>query len=249
MLGLGLGLGMTARQAASGGGGGGDSDPHFANVVLLCGFDGTDGATTAADDSDSAHAITFNGTAQIDTAKSMFGGASLYLDGSSGCTISIPHSADFIFDGDFTIEIWASHDAATTQCIFSKYDTGSARSIEAEATSTGTIVLRLSTNGTSVGLTLTSSATAINDGDFHHVCFERSGTTVRTYVDGAMVASGTLAGALFNNSTISLVFGDRQAGTLGNWVGHMDEPRITKGVARYASDAGFDVPTAAYPRS
>ncbi len=31
--------------------------------------------------------------------------------------------------------------------------------------------------------------------------------------------------------------------------GWIDELRITKGVARYASDSGFAVPTSAYPRS
>jgi hypothetical protein len=29
----------------------------------------------------------------------------------------------------------------------------------------------------------------------------------------------------------------------------MEELRITKGVARYASDSGYAVPTAAFPRS
>ncbi len=32
-------------------------------------------------------------------------------------------------------------------------------------------------------------------------------------------------------------------------IGWLDELRITKGVARYASDGGFTVPTAAFPRS
>jgi hypothetical protein len=47
----------------------------------------------------------------------------------------------------------------------------------------------------------------------------------------------------FNDVTATLDIG---SATFGGWI---DELRITKGVARYASDGGFTVPTAAFPRS
>src|SRR3990167_10480500 len=55
----------------------------------------------------SAHVITANGDAQIDTAQSKFGGASGLFDGT-GDTLTIPDSDDFNFGaGDFTVEWFA----------------------------------------------------------------------------------------------------------------------------------------------
>jgi hypothetical protein len=42
---------------------------------------------------------------------------------------------------------------------------------------------------------------------------------------------------------------DTGSSTSGPFLGNIDEVRITKGAARYASNSGFTVPTAAYPRS
>jgi len=58
----------------------------------------------------------------------------------------------------------------------------------------------------------------------------------------------TITGALFNSSEPFRI-GRRPDGTANDWQGRFDEIRVTKGIARYASDAGFTVPTAAYPTS
>ena len=59
-------------------------------------FDGTDASTTFTDES--GKTWTAHGNAQIDTAQSVFGGASGYFDGS-GDYITTPDRADFDFDG------------------------------------------------------------------------------------------------------------------------------------------------------
>lgn len=55
----------------------------FANVQLLLHCDGTDGATTLTDSSSFARTMTRYGSAEIDTAQSVFGGSSLYIPGST----------------------------------------------------------------------------------------------------------------------------------------------------------------------
>ncbi len=50
---------------------------------LLLNFNGTDGATTTTDASPSAHTVSFEGNAQLDTAAKQFGTASLLLDGTT----------------------------------------------------------------------------------------------------------------------------------------------------------------------
>ena len=58
-------------------------DVHFPKVKLLLPFDGSNGATSTTDSSNSNNTISFAGTAQISTAQSKFGGSSLLLDGNS----------------------------------------------------------------------------------------------------------------------------------------------------------------------
>src|SRR3990167_1626483 len=73
---------------------------------LLIHGDGADAATAVYDHSIYTQQITCNGNAQIDTAQSKFGGASILFDGT-GDYLSIPDSDDFHFGtGDFTIEFW-----------------------------------------------------------------------------------------------------------------------------------------------
>ncbi|RWG16723.1 LamG domain-containing protein [Mesorhizobium sp.] len=222
-------------------------DPYWANVVLLVGFDGADGATSATDDSLSAHSLTFNGNAQLDTGVSPpFGTASLLVDGS-GDFVSTADSADFDFgSGNFTIEAFVRTVAnANNQTIVSQYaSVGSDNAWEMQANISPGLTGRFSPSGTSG--TNVGGGTSLTATTWHHVCFERSGTKYRLYIDGTMVGSNTDGSAL-HNSAYGLRIGARDNNT-GYFNGHIKEIRITKGVARYNSDSGFTAPTAAFPR-
>src|SRR5690242_7612579 len=69
---------------------GGAPNPDFANVVLLMGFNGTDGSTTFTDESSFARTATAGGNAQIDTAWSKSGTGSLLLDGTTD-SVDLPY--------------------------------------------------------------------------------------------------------------------------------------------------------------
>ena len=98
------------------------SDKHFASVVLLTGFEGSDGSTTFADESPAGHPLTANGNARIDTAQLKFGASSGLFDGS-GDFISIPDRDDFTFGaGDFTIETFVRFSVVQTSMFISKYN-------------------------------------------------------------------------------------------------------------------------------
>ncbi|TIQ46361.1 MAG: hypothetical protein E5X49_02025 [Mesorhizobium sp.] len=139
-------------------------DTFFAKAKLLLGFEGADGATSAADESPPQHAMTFIGDAQIDTAQFKFGSSSCLFDGT-GDYLSTPNSTD-----------WDLSTANSDQF---------------------TIDFQVRPGG------------------------------------GPFSGLGIMGKAGGN-------------GNFGWW--WLDELRITKGVARYASDAGFTAPTAAYPR-
>ena len=82
-------------------------DVHFPKVKWLSPFDGSNGATTTTDSSDSNSSLTLQGSTQISTAQSKFGGSSMYVPSSTeqgvyanvaGTTVNLT--------GDFTIEYW-----------------------------------------------------------------------------------------------------------------------------------------------
>jgi hypothetical protein len=65
------------------------------------------------------------------------------------------------------------------------------------------------------------------------------------FIDGVLVSSATLAGALTTNAN-PVYIGARSDGT-GALNGRIDDLRITKGVARYT--ANFTPPTAPFPNA
>jgi hypothetical protein len=84
-------------------------------------------------------------------------------------------------------------------------------------------------------------------GVWYFIAIDFDGTKYRAYSNGVMIGSSTTLRAIFNPGN-KLGIGANSTNT-GFWLdGWLDELRITKGVARYASDAGFAVPTAAFPR-
>ena len=83
-----------------------EGNDGFTKVLLQ--FNGADASTTITDVNagGSAHTWTANGNAQIDTAQSKFGGASLLCDGT-GDYVTTPDHADFTLgSSDFTIDCW-----------------------------------------------------------------------------------------------------------------------------------------------
>ena len=88
-------------------------DQVFNNVSLLLHGDGTNGSTTITDSSLTPKTVTAVGNAQISTAQSKFGGASIAFDGT-GDYLTVPDNADFEFgSGNFTIEGWIYSTAGT----------------------------------------------------------------------------------------------------------------------------------------
>ncbi len=82
-------------------------------MSLLLHLNGANGATSTVDSSEHGHAITFVGTAQLDTAEKKFGTSSLLVDGDSDC-LKIADSplwdiCDNIVD-DWTVDFFVKHD-------------------------------------------------------------------------------------------------------------------------------------------
>lgn len=236
-----------ARQISGGGGGGGD--PEFANVSLLCHFDGEDGSTSFVDNSPSPKTLAAFGNAQLDTAQSKFGGASGNFDGS-GDYVGLADSADFSFgSGDFTIEAWVRLNSAAGA--EGAYVIGQINSIFTVAS--GSFFLALNDSSRPAGLMAAGSSlvvavatTALSVGQWYHLAFTRSENTFRIFVDGVEEGTSSSAAAM-NDSTEPISIGRPGAYNGAYLNGWIDDLRITKGFARYTED--FTPPAAAFPDS
>jgi len=223
-------------------------DPNFSSVSLLLHLDGTNGSTdfTNADSSSSPKTITDEGSAQISTAEAKFGQSLLLNDANTYANyLSTPDNAGFQFGtGDFTVEAW----------IYLISKPRSTASILCSGSSdyglNGGYFVVDSSNKIQFGIPgSVVSGGAISTGQWYHVAGTRSGTTIRAFIDGAVVATGTGDSNTYNFSKDGLLVGRNGWDGLGSqgFYGYIDDVRITKGVARYT--ATFTAPTAPFPDS
>lgn len=218
---------------------GGDGDPHFDKVSLLLHMDGADGSTVFVDQM-GAECLPV-GDARISTARGVYGGSSLLLDGSQdGLRINHPNAADFGTD-DFTVEmlVYVTAHTNTAAALLSSGGSG---------WSPGGCTLRFDV-GNVLGLYtynngLFVSTVAFPVGQWRHVAMCRVGGVVSIYLHGTSVASGSLPGPLnFSNNGLSFLGYSAFDGQALN--GNITEFRVTKGVARYT--ANFTPPAARLP--
>lgn len=186
--------------------------------------------------------VTAAGNAQVSTAQSVFGGASLLLDGV-GDYLSTPDNADFNFgSGDFTIDFRVRFTSLTGLQILLAKRTSSVGSINfAVVLNGGAIQLFLSSNGSSWDIVSAGSFGTPSANVWYHVAAVRNGTAITGYFNGTGTALATSSASLFVNT--SPVFIGSDSDTQGV-VGNMDEIRISKGIARWT--ANFTPPTSAY---
>jgi hypothetical protein len=225
------------------------TDPSFSSTKLLLGFE----TSPVPDESSAARGnATAVGNAQISTAQFKFGTSSLALDGS-GDEITFPDSADWdLSDANsdqFTVECFIRPHTASNQAIIGQGNFGSnTLSWLLWYTSARQLSFYFSTTGGNIIQVGTSPLATMTLDTWYHVAVDKDATgKIRLYVNGVMDSSATPADSSFFNSSGVLEIGKNTA--VNDFNGYIDEVRITKGVARYASDAGFTVPTAAFPRA
>lgn len=223
------------------------TDPHWANVVLRQTFD-----VDHSDVSASAHVFTadVSGGSMNPIVAGKFGNAAYGGAGANYGMTATTVSSDFEFGaGDFTIEGWFIQGTMSGgRVLFGK--TSTSIRVYSNSGLSRNLCLQLSSNGTSADIeNSTSGNGSLTLNTWEHVCLERASGIFRLYLNGVMTKKITrfvgtpiatqsapwrMSGSTFPGGTT--------AGTIG-----VDDMRVTKGVARYASDAGFTIPTKAYP--
>lgn len=225
-------------------------DPYYANVEFLSHFDGADGATTAVDHSSNSQTITFVNGAELDTAQKAFGTASLLLDGVND-HVTVPANSIYAFgSGNWTFEgraRWSASGSAQEQLFGVWQSSGNLRQIALYYDSLGNDLQMLLSSSGSATIIKINGGWAPTLNTWYAVAMDFDGTTYRVYVDGVVKGSATGLVALFDNTaSIGLSVGS-QFDAAFPFPGHIDEVRITKGIARYAG--AYTIATEEFPNS
>jgi len=212
-------------------------DLYRSNVSLLLHGDGANGSTTIVDSSPSPKTVTPVGNAQISTAQSKFGGASIAFDGN-GDYLSANDGDLVLGTGSFTVEAWVYlSSAGGYQAIVGS------RPDSALYTDAWTLAV-----GPSREFVFFTNDFIVNSGQitlsqWSHLVVARDGSFVRGFINGQQVGSTATNSQNFTRSLIGI--GATAGGILEFFNGYIDDLRITKGVARYT--ANFTPPTAPFP--
>lgn len=246
------------------------NDPYFNQVLLLCHFDGANGSTTITDSSLYKRTLT-RVNATISTAQSVFGGASLSLNGSNtyletSTGTAVPGwytgtNTDWNWGTeDFTYECWIRPASFSNNQVFlSRWY----NSIYSGSNAGGQWrALTQATANTNVGFTyqnavnanLISANNALTANTWYHFAWVRYGSSWKTYLNGNSVGTpitntqGLLTTTSLSGTTgVPLTIGRNQESGVWYFNGYMDELRVTRGVARYTGN--FTPPTQPFPNS
>jgi len=215
--------------------GGLDSD-----TVLLLHMNGVDGSQTFTDET-GTHTVTANTTAQIDTDKSKFGGASGLFTKLDLSYLRVPDSSDFDFSADdiFTIEVNLYQTALQTGVICSQY-TDTNNKFRLMVWADGHVEFTVWHTGVTQSLSTAISKLTVDT--WHHIRIVGDGTNYYLFVDGIKLVEAAITKSM-QNYTGDLLIGT-MTGIVAFYGGWMDELRISD-AAR--STADFVPPTQEYP--
>ena len=216
--------------------------------AILLHFDGADGSTTFTDFSPNALPVAAGGGAEISTAESKFGGASLALDGSAFVSTTAPIT---LGAGSFTVEAWVFVDSESsgTRPIASAYDLAPTPTPFAKwlfYVAGDETLSFLAENAGQNQWTLQCVGAEVPTDQWVHVAVTRSNGSLRLFVDGVEdTPSVTNADLNIPSADITAVgkLVENGAGA-AHFAGYIDEFRIVKGKAIFTGN--FTPPTVAY---
>jgi len=196
------------------------------SVKLLLKFNGSDGDTSTEDSSDSDHAITFYGTAQLDTAQKKFGSSSLLLDGNSDY-LSISDSSDWDVVGSttdtFIIDAFIYlNNIDKEQVICGQYEGGS-NQWEFKINSSNQLTFR---HFRDTSLQLLIEGGKLFASQWYHVAFVKINDKIGLYIDGEQVGYNLLQHTKTLSS--SLIIGRDNQSENAYFDGNIDFLRIDK---------------------
>ena len=217
-------------------------------VETLLHGDGSDSGTTFTDSSSNGFSLSVNGNIVTSTSSPKFGTASISVPSVSGDSVYWgAGSTNLHLDAnDWTVSFWIKTTSTTEGKLFGR-NNGSAGQHNFDLAITyksdGTLAVNTNTDTeyNNAGLT----TTAVNDGNWHHIEFTRSGSNVRGFTDGTLEGTtGVSSSAVINRESSPFYLGNTNGGHYNGVVCNIDEFEFSIGIARHT--ASFTPPTAAW---
>jgi len=190
------------------------------------------------------------GNAQIDTTTKKFGTGSLKFDGTGDYLILQPTPTLEPSGGNLTWEMWVNTSSSTLNATLysrtpSSFSAGMwALQINLASAASGDVIL-YSGDYSLVGPLLQTSVVNVRDANWHHIAVVRNGSSWVLYVDGTSRAANTWTGTITALASAQTWIGKDQFYGSRDYLGYIDDLRITNGVARYT--ANFTPPTRPFP--
>jgi len=214
---------------------------------LLIHFDGIDGAQAYT--AETGQIVTFIATAQLDTAQKEFGESSLIITENAD-RVTIPDSANWDFGtSDFTIDCRIRPTSINAYFLIASHYNNASNKWWITIDANNKINLYTEVGNTVVGRYITTSAIpSYNINTWYHIAVVRNGSDLLMFVNGISLEVTTVvpfAGLEFQELEALLYIGNVPDYTFGT-VGHIDEFRISKGIARWIEN--FTVPSLPYSK-
>lgn len=172
------------------------------------------------------HSITFHGDAQLDTAQKEFGTSSLLCDGT-GDKLTIAGHSNFEFGtGDWTIDFWLRFNSVASAVL---YDADPALGM----------YLQWYSNKIYVGIVgdFYAFAWTPSANTWYHFAAIRNGNDLKVLIDGAQIGvTKDITGKNITGMIDPISIGGWENASSECLNGHIDEFRISKGIARWTSD-------------
>ncbi len=213
------------------------ADPYFSNNSLLLSMDGPHGSTQYLDGSPIPKVVTPYGDAKISTQQSKFGGASSYFDGNMDY-LQIGTSFTSVFNAqDFTLEGWFRLDGAQPDvvgAILSARNNTANDSFMFTVREDGASFIGWKTGSVFESFCAVTGLPSFA-GIWRHIAWVRQGDLHRIFIDGSNVVENVSSGRPINSGIANYVgySGINLTGYRYNYLGYIDDLRLTKGIARY----------------
>ena len=236
-------------------------DSNFSNVKLLLPFDGSNGATSTTDSSNTNASIAVQGSATIATAQSKFGGSSLYVTNANPDGIAAQIVGTSLnLTADFTIEWWIRRVQVSVvdNMMFGPLYGPSSSTSPNNPMGLACGYFYNSSSSTKIGLYAASGSGSwdISPGNlicdlptvgaWEHHALVRSGSDWSYYVDGSRTYNASLGSStLYSQSNPSYITLGKSWSTVASPEAYYDDFRVTQGLARY-SGASFTPPSTAH---
>ena len=171
------------------------------------------------------------GNAQVATAQSKFGGASMLSDGTGDC-LQVLSNADFAFgSGDFTIEFFIRPTTALTGTynIWDQRATGAGGGVVPSIYITGSVLYYFTNSDNRIAYSIT-----LQSGTWYHFALSRSSGSTKMFLDGTQVGSTYTDSNSYTTSQVVIGAYAATGSYTGSTPAYFDEMRVSNS-ARYTT--------------